>query len=79
MQLEVEAFKLYDYTISNLELNIKNVLGVVSLASYIHGWRQSIWEFGFFQKFKTRNGIWRSKSLEQLIRGKEAFIKVLYK
>jgi hypothetical protein len=57
MQLEVEAFKLYDYTISNLELNIKNVLGVVSLASYIHGWRQSIWEFGFFQKFKTRNGI----------------------
>jgi hypothetical protein len=39
MQLEVEAFKLYDYTISNLELNIKNVLGVVSLASYIHGWR----------------------------------------
>jgi hypothetical protein len=39
MQLEVEAFKLYDSMVSNLELIIRNVLGVLSLASYIEGWR----------------------------------------
>jgi hypothetical protein len=62
MQLEVEVFKLYDSMVFNLELIIKNVLRVVFLASYIQGWRQSIWEFGFFQEFKTRDGIQRSKS-----------------
>jgi hypothetical protein len=53
----MEAFELYDSTVSNLELIIRDVLKVVSLASYIQGWRQSIWEFGFFQKSKTWDGI----------------------
>jgi hypothetical protein len=39
MQLEVEVFKLCDSMASNLELIVKNVLGVFSLASYIQGWR----------------------------------------
>jgi hypothetical protein len=62
MQLQVEVLKLYDSTVSDLELIVRDVLKVVFLAYYIQGWRQSIWEFGFFQEFKTRDGIQRSKS-----------------
>jgi hypothetical protein len=35
MQLDVEMLKLYDSTISNLELTLSDLLGVVSFASYI--------------------------------------------
>jgi hypothetical protein len=79
MQLEVEALKLYDSTISNLELNVRDVPRVVSLAYYIQGWRQSIWVYDLFQEFKTRNGIWRNKSWEQQTEAKEAFKRVFYK
>jgi hypothetical protein len=37
MQLEVEALKFYDSTISNLELSMKDVPGMVSFAYYIRG------------------------------------------
>ncbi len=48
MQLEVQALKLYDFMVYDLELTIRDVHGVVSLAGYIQGWRQSIWESSFF-------------------------------
>jgi hypothetical protein len=35
MQLEVEALKLYDSTIFDLKLTVKDVFGIVSLSSYI--------------------------------------------
>ncbi len=57
MQLEVQALKLYDFMVYDLELTIRDVHGVVSLAGYIQGWRQSIWESSFFWKFKTWDGI----------------------
>jgi hypothetical protein len=37
MQLEVETFKFYDSMISNLELTIRDVPGVVSLAPRFRG------------------------------------------
>jgi len=46
MQLEVEALTFYDSTVSNLELIMKDVPGMVSLACYIQ--RQSIEESSFF-------------------------------
>jgi hypothetical protein len=55
MQLEVEALKLYDSMVSTLELTIRDVPKVVFIAYYIQG------ESGFFQEFKTWDGIRRSK------------------
>ncbi len=37
----------------NKIINCQKILGVVYFVCYIQGWRQSIWEFGFFQEFKT--------------------------
>ncbi len=39
IQLEVEVLKFYDSIVLDLELIVKDFLGVVSLVSYIQEWR----------------------------------------
>jgi uncharacterized protein YktA (UPF0223 family) len=78
MQLDLKNLKLYDYIILDLEWAMRELLGVISFASYIQEWRQSIWETNFFQEFKTRDGIRRSKSWEQQNEAKEALKRMLY-
>lgn len=58
---------------------MKELLNMIYLSSYIQQWRLAIWETCFFQEFKPKDGIRRSKSWEQQSKSKEAVKQVLYK
>ncbi len=75
----MEALKLYDSMVFNMELIMRDFLGVVFLAYYIYGWKESIWESNFFREFKTWDGIWRIMSWEQQTSVKEVMKRVIYR
>jgi hypothetical protein len=64
LQLEIEAFKLFDVIVSNFSLVVREVPNMISLFSHIELWRLPIWKTCFFQKFKPKDGIQRSKPWE---------------
>jgi hypothetical protein len=64
LQLEIEALKLFNATISNFGLIIREVPNMISLGSYIQQWRLVVWDTYFFHKFKLKDGIQRKKSWE---------------
>jgi hypothetical protein len=57
---------------------MREVLNMISLPSYIQQWRLAVWESCFFQEFKPKDGIWKSKYWEQQFGSKEVIKRVLY-
>ncbi len=78
LQLEIEELKLFDATILDFSLVIREVLDIIFFSSYIQQWRLAIWETSFFWEFKPKHGIQKNKSLEQQLKSKEDFKQVLY-
>jgi hypothetical protein len=65
LHLEVEAFALYAYIVSDLILTMRDFPNVPPLLSYIQEWRQYLWETYLFREFKPKDGICKNKSWEQ--------------
>ncbi len=80
LQLEIEVLKPFNATILDyFLLVVKEVPNMISLSSYIQQWRLVVWDTFFFQEFKPKDGIRRSKYWEQQSKSKEAVKRMLYK
>ncbi len=64
LQLEIKLLKLFDATIFDSSLTIKEVSDMIFLSSYIQQLRLVIWDICFFQEFKPKDGIQRRKPWE---------------
>jgi hypothetical protein len=57
MQLKVEANKLYNSIIQNLEMSLRKVWKFENILDFLIKWRLELWEIGFFQEFRQKGGI----------------------
>jgi hypothetical protein len=58
----VEAKKLYNNTITYLDVSIFESVKVQSLEDFISHWKLELWESLFFCEFKLKGGILKNKT-----------------
>jgi hypothetical protein len=76
----VEAIKLFDLTIRDLNVTIDQLVKVPSLLNYIKKWRFELWELTFYREYsKVKGEITRGKTWQLQTRAKEALNHVFYK
>jgi len=80
--LAKEALRLYESTISELNITIKIAPDTAKFlplfADYVESWRVTCWETAFFKLFKSNDGIMKNKTFDKQSGGLQAIRQVVY-